>query len=345
MSSDVDARSQAGAGSATPERSEVRLHRGIDVRDLAYRYAIGLAWIAVIVIFGALRPDTFLTTGNFQTIFGTQAVLLVATLGLLFPLAAGEFDLSIGGTIGFAAMLTVVLNVNHGVAIGWAILATLAAALLIGLVNALFVVRIGVHSFVVTLGTGTVLVGLTFAISDSQTVGGVSQTLVDAVRQRPFLGLPLGFYYALGFCVIVWYVLGHTPLGRYLLFVGLGREVARLGGVRVNVLRTAALVIASGAAGVAGIMLAGSLGAADPNAGPTYLLPAYAGAFLGSTVVQPDRFNPWGAFIAVYFLVTGITGLQLLGYAGWVEQVFYGTSLVLAVTFSRLVSRTGQAGT
>lgn len=316
--------------------------RRIDLTDFAYRYAIVLAWIGVIVIFGALRPDTFLTAGNFQTIFGTQAVLLILTLGLLFPLAAGEFDLSVGGALGFAAMLTVVLNVNHGVSVGWAIVAAVASGLVVGVVNAFFIVRVGVHSFVVTLGTGTILIGLTYGISNSQTVGGVSQALVNAVRNRPLLGLPLVFYYALGVTIVVWYVLSHTPVGRYLLFVGLGREVARLGGIRVDVFRTLALVTSAIVAAVAGVMLAGSLGAADPNAGSSYLLPAYAGAFLGSTAVQPDRFNPWGAFIAVYFLVTGITGLQLLGYAGWVEQLFYGTSLVLAVTFSRIVSRPGQ---
>lgn len=331
-----DPRALAPAGRA-------RSLRRIDPTDLAYRYAIVLAWIVVIVIFGALRPDTFLTAGNFQTIFGTQAVLLILTLGLLFPLAAGEFDLSVGGTLGFAAMLTVVLNVNHGVSVGWAIVVAVASGLVIGLVNAFFIVRVGVHSFVVTLGTGTILIGLTYGISHSQTVGGVSQTLVDAVRNRPLLGLPLVFYYALGLTIVVWYVVSHTPVGRYLLFVGLGRDVARLGGIRVDIFRTLALVTSSVVAAVAGVMLAGSLGAADPNAGSSYLLPAYAGAFLGSTAVQPDRFNPWGAFIAVYFLVTGITGLQLLGYAGWVEQLFYGTSLVLAVTFSRIVSRPGQA--
>lgn len=319
------------------------LLRRLDPADLAYRYAIVLAWVIVIIVFGALRSGTFLTASNFQTIFGTQAVLLVLTLGLLFPLLAGEFDLSIGGTIGFTAMLTVVLNVNDGMAIGPAIAIVLVSGIAIGLVNAFFIVRVGVHSFVVTLGTGTVLVGATFAISNSQTVGGVTQALVNASRNRPALGLPLVFWYALGLTIIVWYVLSHTPIGRYLLFTGLGRDIARLGGLRVDLLRTGTLVAASLIATVAGILLAGSLGAADPNAGSTYLLPAYAGAFLGSTAVQPERFNAWGAFIAVYFLVTGITGLQLLGYAGWVEQVFYGGSLVLAITFSRIVSRRGQA--
>ena len=241
-------------------------------------------------------------------------------------------------------MLTAVLNVEYDWPIGAAVVVVLACGVVIGAVNAFFVVRIGVHSFVVTLGTGTLLLGATLGISDSQTIGGVASTLVDGVRERVFLGLPLVFYYSVGLTCIVWYLFSHTPLGRVLVFVGQGREVARLAGIRVNVVRSGALIASASVAALAGLCLAGLLGAADPRTGTTFLLPAFAGAFLGSTAVQPDRFNPMGTFIAVYFLVTGITGLQLLGYAGWVEQVFYGGSLVMAVTFSRLVSRrTGVA--
>ena len=78
-------------------------------------------------------------------------------------------------------------------------------------------------------------------------------------------------------------------------------------------------------------------------ASAAYLLPAYAGAFLGTTVVKPGRFNAWGTVIAAALLVVGVTGLQLLGAAGWVEQVFNGAALVIAVTFARLVSRRNRA--
>ena len=66
-------------------------------------------------------------------------------------------------------------------------------------------------------------------------------------------------------------------------------------------------------------------------------------AFLGQTVISPGRFSPWGVFVATYFLVTSITGLQLLGGAGWVQDVFYGGALVIAVTLARLVARRRQA--
>jgi ribose transport system permease protein len=94
-------------------------------------------------------------------------------------------------------------------------------------------------------------------------------------------------------------------------------------------------VIAAGA----GILYAGTTGAADPTSGANYLLPAFAAAFLGTTAFFPGRFNPWGSFVAVYFLVTGVTGLALFGLQSWVQDMFYGAALVLAVTLSQLARR------
>lgn len=326
-----------GGQSALVE-TELRRTRGFDPFDLLERYGILLVWAIVIVIFSVLRPQTFPTTINFETIFGTQAVLLVMTLGLIVALTAGEFDLSIGATMGFGAVLVAWLNVNHHWGIGWAVLATLVFGILFGLLNAFLVVTIGVPSLVATLGTGTLLGGLGFGITNSVTIGGISSTLVDTSTKQVF-GLTIAFYVGLLGVIVLWYVQEFTPLGRHLLFVGEGREVARLAGLRVDAIRAGALVASAAVATFAGVMQAGTVGAADPGGGTSYLLPAFAGAFLGQTAIKPGRFNAWGTFVAVYFLVTGITGLELLGYVGWVQDVFYGGSLVVAVAFGRLAAR------
>jgi ribose transport system permease protein len=310
---------------------------GVTASDFAGRYGLLFAFAAIVAVFGVLRPETFLTTQNFQTILGSQSVLVIVTLGLIVALTAGEIDLSIAGVLTLCVVLVAKLNVVAGLPIGVAIVAALAAGLLVGATNAFFVVAIGIESIVVTLGMGTFLVGLSFAIEESQ-LGGISQALVDATRGR-LLGVQLGFYYGVLLTILVWYVFAFTPLGRYLYFVGAGREVARLSGIRVQAIRAGALIASSMFAAVGGVVLAGLLGATDPNVGQSFLLPAFAAAFLGATAITPGRFNPWGTFIAVYFLVTGITGLQLLGLSGWIEQVFYGVSLILAVTLSRLAGR------
>ena len=310
--------------------------------ELGERYGILVLWGVIILVFSLLRPSTFPTSANFETIFGTQSVQLVITLGLIVSLTAGEFDLSVASVMGFGATMVAWLNVNHSWPIIPAILATLVVGLIIGGINAFLVVRIGVSSLIVTLGMGTFLSGVGFGISGSVTIGGISASLLNAM-QDTFLGLPIAFYIGLVICFLLWYVLSYTPLGRHLLFVGEGREVARLAGLRVDSMRALALISTAVICTIAGIMQAGVVGAADPGGGPPYLLPAFAGAFLGQTVINPGRFSPWGVFVATYFLVTGITGLQLLGGAGWVQDVFYGGALVIAVTLARLVARRRQA--
>ena len=306
---------------------------------LAQRLTLPVAWLLVIVLFGALEPDTFLTSANFETIFGSQAVLVVLTLGLLLPLTAGDYDLSVAAVLTMSAMIVALLNVDEGWPIGLAIAAALAACVLAGVVNGALVALLEAESLVVTLGSGAFVSGLVFWMSDSNTIGGVSETLTDAVIVRELLGIPLSFYYGLALCIAVWYVLEYRPAGRRLLFVGKGRSVARLSGVRVARVRFGALVASAGIGGLAGVLYAGTIGGADPSSGASFLLPAYAAAFLGATSIVPGRFNPWGAIVAVYFLVTGVTGLQLLGADSYVQQLFYGGALVLAVVFSQVAGR------
>jgi ribose transport system permease protein len=136
---------------------------------------------------------------------------------------------------------------------------------------------------------------------------------------------------------LIWYVFTYTAAGQRLLFVGRGREVARLSGIRVDQVRAMTFLVSGVLGGIAGVLFVGTLGAADPNSGLSYLLPAFAAAFLGATSITPGRFNPIGSVIAVYFLVTGITGLSILGISTFVQDLFYGGALVVAVALSQVV--------
>jgi len=298
------------------------------------RYGLVVVWVIVIGVFALLKPDVFFTWRNFQTILSTQAVLLIISLALLPALAAGEYDLSVGGVMGVAVVIMGYLNILHQWPVGLAVLVALGAGLIVGLVNTFFIVVIGIDSLVMTLGMGTLLAGAAIGINNLS-IGGISDVLVALFRTR-VLNVQMIFFYGLALTFIMWYVFSYTPLGRYIYFVGSGREVARLTGIPVNRIRAGALISSSLLSAFAGVALAGLLGSADPNAGPRYLLPAFASAYLGSTAITPGRFNAWGVFIAVYFLATGITGLQMIGLSGWIEQAFYGGSLIIAVTFSHL---------
>jgi ribose transport system permease protein len=333
----VSAGEQTGPGPppAAPTRARTRPLAA----DLLERYALLGVWAAVVVVFGSLRPDTFLTTANFSTIFGSQAILVVLTLALLPPLTAGDYDLSVAATLTLSCMTLAILNVNHGWPIGAAIVAAVGVGLAVGVVNGAIVVLLGVDSLIVTLGTSTFIAGVVLWISNSQTISGVSEPLVDYVVVKRLLGVPLAFYYGLALGLVMFYVLEFMPVGRRLLFVGRGRSVARLSGIRVARLRWGAFVVSGVISSLGGILYAGTLGSADPTSGLSFLLPAFAAAFLGQTTIMPGRFNPIGSIAAVYFLVTGITGLQLLGVQTFVQQLFYGGALVLAVALSQLARR------
>jgi ribose transport system permease protein len=303
------------------------------------RYALLAAWGLTCVIFGILRPDTFLTTSNFTTIFGSQAILVVLTLALLVPLTAGDYDLSVAATMGLSAMTLAILNVNHGWSIWTAILAALAVGLLVGLINGALVILLDIDSLIATLGTSTFIAGIILWMSNSQTISGISDSLINIVVVNRFLGIPLEFYYGIALGLVMLYVFEFMPVGRRLLFVGRGRSVARLSGIRVARLRWGALAASGMISAFAGVLYAGTLGSADPTSALSFLLPAFAAAFLGATTIMPGRFNPVGSIAAVYFLVTGITGLQLLGVQTFVQQLFYGGALVLAVALSQFARR------
>ncbi|MFL5838927.1 MAG: ABC transporter permease [Thermoleophilaceae bacterium] len=302
------------------------------------RYALVFVLAALIVVFSLLRPDTFFTTGNFQSILTTEAVLVILALGVILPLAAGEFDLSVAAVLGFTAGLLAHLTTDLGWSVVPALGLTLVAALAIGAVNGLFVVRFGVNSFITTLGIGTVVGGLALAIFGAETIGGIPTSFTNPFREELF-GLQVPVYLALALALVIWFFLEHTPGGRHLFFTGEGREAARLAGVRVNRIRFGALVASAGFAWLAGVVLAAQTGAAQASYGNPFLLPAFAAGFLGATTIKIGRQNAWGTVVAVYLLAVGTTGLQLLGAADWVDDVFNGSALVLGVALARLVSR------
>ena len=320
------------AGPSRPTRG-----RSFDWVRFAEAYAL-LAGIMVLgTIFGFLRPESFLSWGNITTILGSQAVLVVLTLALIIPLTAGDYDLSVASVLTLSGMLLAVLNAQHGWPLWAAIAVALASGVFTGIVNAAFILFFRIPSLIVTLGTGSFINGVVLWVSGSMTVSGVSEDLVDWVVVRRLFGIPLEFYYAIALCFALWYFFEYTTPGRRLLFVGRGREVARLSGIKVDRARLYSLIVSGFLSACAGILYAGTIGAADPLSGLTFLLPAFAAAFLGATSISPGRFNPWGSFVAVYFLVTGITGLTILGIQTFVQNLFYGGGLVLAVALSQLV--------
>lgn len=311
--------------------------------DVGERYALFIVWLVVIAFFSVMRPHIFPTESNVSSILGSQSVLVFLALALLSPLTAGDFDLSVAYTLTFSSLVVAVLNTEDHVPVLVAIVAALAVGFIIGLLNGILVVIMGIDSFIATLGVGTFVGGLSLWISNSTTIGGVSQGLINWVVADRILGIPLEFYYGIALALILWYWCRFTPGGRRLLVVGRNREIARLSGIRVGRVRIGALTVAGVVSAFAGVVAAGTSGAADPTSALSLLLPAFAAVFLGATAISPGRFNVWGTVAGVYFLVTGITGLELLGFESYVQELFYGGALVVAVGLSVYARRRVEA--
>lgn len=305
------------------------------IAGLVERFALVGAWLAVIALFSALLPGSFFSWQNFAVMFASQAPAALLALALIVPLTCGDYDLSGGATVTLAAVILGVMNVLQHQPIGLALGAALGAGVLVGAINAFFIVYVRIPSLVVTLGTASVVTGFVQWLSDSSTISGLDGGFVDWIIGRSLFGIAYAFYIAVLAAALLWYLFEYTPLGRRMLFVGKSREVARLNGIRVDRVRAGALVASSVLATLAGIVYAGVLGSADPFSGLNFLLPAFAAAFLGATSIRPGRFNAWGTFIAVYFLASGITGLSMFGIPLWVTSVFNGAALILAVTLSQ----------
>ena len=322
------------AGPPQPRRVESGasgLRRG---RDLAARHAVLIVLVMMVAIFSGLSPSTFPTVGNWVAMVQSQAILLVLALGVTIPLRSGDFDLSIAATMGFTGAVTGVLTANHDVPTSAAIIIALCVGLAIGSLHALLIVGIGLDAFVTTLGTMTALGGLAFAVTNSFIITGLPDDLLEFSRHKVFR-LPLSAFYGWGLAVVLWYVYQYTPIGRFLLFVGGNRDASRLAGLPVRRIRALAFISAGVISAFAGVLLVGTIGAVDPSIGPSFLLAPYAAAFLGATTIQPGRFNVWGTVLALYLIIVGITGLQLLGAQPWVTDLFTGSALVAALLFAR----------
>lgn len=300
-------------------------------------YALLVTWVAIIVLFGVLRPATFLAGGNISSTLSSQSVLVVVALAVLAPLIVGDLDVSVASVVGLSSMLVCILNVNVGMNALLAAVISVVAASLVGVLNGLVATVLNVDLLIVTLGTGSLVTGIVAWVSGQQTITGLSPTLERFVVSTQILGVSPEFFYGILLVLCMFYLLRYTPVGRRMLIVGQAREVAALSGINVRRVRLGSLVLCSALAGVAGVLYAGTSGSASPTGGAELLLPAYAAAFLGATTITPGRFNAFGTLIAVYFLVTGITGLQLLGTPNFVQQLFYGGALIVAVSVSVLV--------
>ncbi|MCK9250409.1 MAG: ABC transporter permease [Solirubrobacteraceae bacterium] len=312
-------------------------HRGLQFLS---RYGVIVAFALIIVIFSIARPETFPTTENLQAILANAAAAMIIATGLTVLLVIGDFDLSFGSMISLAGGAAVILMANHGVAWPVALLVGILLGVAGGAVNGLLTAYFGGSSFIITLAMGTVLTGVEFAITDQKTIFEGVDPSFASIAQNEFLGLSNMFWIAAAIAAILWLFLDKTEAGRYMYAIGGNPEAARLAGIRTKFLRLVAFVIVAVTAAIVGLLLSSNSGSYSPSFGASFLLPAFAAAFLGSAMLRPGQFNIPGTVIGVLFLGVIQTGLTMLNLQTFVINLVQGAILIAAVLLSRLGERT-----
>ena len=305
----------------------VRLPDALSVRNIGAIYV----WLAIAVIFAIWAPSTFPTWATARQILDENAATGLMALSVVIPLCTRTFDLSVGFIASLSAV-TASYMIAHGVPVAAAVAIAMGGALLVGLINGVVVVVMGVDSFIATLATGSLIQAFItlmtngIAITSPRLAGPFA-----TIGQASIGGITLPVIYTLLVGLVIWFVLEHTATGRRLYATGFNPESARLAGVRTARLRFASLIVSALLAGAAGVVLASTLSSGDPQVGVPYLLSAYAAAFLGASQLRPGRFNAWGTLIAVLLLGTGVVGLGLVSAPNWAPAMFTGVVLIAAL--------------
>jgi len=229
----------------------VRL-RAIRIPGL-HRFAGLYVLLLLLLVFSVLLPETFPTVLNFRTMLVSQSFLAIAALGLMFAAINGEFDLSIGFLSGFVGALVAWLSIDHGWPAIAAALAGMVTAAVVGVVNGFLVVKIGIMSFIATLGTGTVLSGLTLWVTGGKVLFGMPRDLI-AIGQTRWFQVQVSVYVMLAVIAVTAYVFHLRAVGQHMYANGGNKQAARMAGVATDRLTWAALVISSALAGLAGIL-------------------------------------------------------------------------------------------
>lgn len=308
---------------------------------LLEKYALAAMFIVLCLAFSTMSStaETFPTLANIKNVLGSESVIAIAALASILPLTCGQFDLSVGAIIGLSSIVTASAAATHDLPVVVAVLAGVLAGAVVGAFNGWLVAYRGVNALIATLGTSTLVAGLISLYTDNQIISvGIPEGLTN-LGSGDLLGIPRPVYAIVIVALFVYYLLRHTPYGRYLSSVGASPASARLVGLNVPRMILSSFVLSGALSGIAGVLLLARAGTANPQVGPGFTLAALSAAFLGATAIRPGTFNVPGTLLGVLFVAISVNGLVLAGAADWVEPTFNGAALLVAVTLSTAIAR------
>ncbi|MEP2427183.1 ABC transporter permease [Roseobacter sp.] len=332
------------SGALEPTKAELKsLSTGKRIMRFLPVYGLVILTAFLIVLFSALLPNTFPTMLNVRSIISDKAIIALLSLGAMIPMAAGRIDLTVGYGIVLWHVLAISLQTVLGLPWPVAVASVLVLGAVTGFLNGWLVEVAKIDSFIATLGTGTVLYALALWHTGGRQMVGLLPDGFYALNTTFVFGLPITAYYLVVITVVMWVVLEYTPVGRYLYAIGANQRAAELNGIPTRKYVVGAFVASGVMTALAGVLLASKLRIGQASVGLEFLLPALVGAFLGSTTIKPGRVNVWGTIVGVTILAVGISGIQQFGGSFWVEPLFNGVTLLIAIGIAGYAQRKKSA--
>jgi ribose transport system permease protein len=302
--------------------------------SFAANYGLAIIFVLVVVVFSILRPTTFLSAGNIGNLLTSQSVTALLAFAVMMPLTTGRFDMSVGYHVGLAQVLAVGLQVNSGLSWPLAAMIVVLVGVVVGAVNGLLVTRLKIDAFIATMGIGSLLYGISNWYTDGEQIPGFDLPNSFTALSSSVGHVPLPAVYVLVVGFVLWMVLERLPVGRGLYVIGSNARAAELSGISVARSVTGTFITSGVLSALAGVLLSSILRSGTPSVGPEYLLPAFAGSLLGATSIRPGRVNVVGTLLAILILAFSFSGVQQMGAAFYVEYLFNGAILVIAVALS-----------
>jgi len=306
------------------------------------RYGVLLITICIAIAF-SLSSKVFLNLQNINMLLVGQVIVGFFAFAALAPLAAGEFDISLGNLMGFVIMFgaTVARAKASPLAV---LLSMIGMGIAGGVFNGFIAVTLRVPSTISTLGTGMLFYGFSMGINDGMAITASVPAIITSIAKTRFLGFNISVWILAIFALLFYYLLEHTPFGKNLYVVGLSEKVAYLAGIRTKMVRFMTFVIAGFFVSVGSIILLGQSGNAYPTTGPSYLLPGLAVVFFSITTHIPGRFNVPGVMASLLMLGVTFNGISILGAPFWTEAVVNGLILLIVVLTTNIEARKVNIG-
>jgi len=332
-----------GARRILGQRSAARLNvlRGIFLRRLSGLIA---AIVLTMIVFTAIN-SFFLTYVNLIGLVRSMSTFTIIAFGETLVLVSGELDLSVGATYGIAAM-TFGLLWMHGTPFVLALAAGLGIGVLIGLINAWITTVVRVPSFITTLGMLSLVQGVTFLISNSQSINPPSKLpgfgVFEALGGLEFpFRIPIQIAWLAAVAAIIAFVLHRTLFGFRLAAIGGNPQAARVAALPIRRYKLWVFAIAGACAALAGILDFSFIGSTTPSAGANLTFPVFAAVIIGGASLSGGRGTVLGTLIGAFFLSLLSNGLSLLGVGAFAQLIFVGLVTIGAVALDRWTTAWG----